>query len=788
MQVDSLYQIRQKPKWGWAHANLLLSFIARYLDLKAPCWMFSCGLRLFLCAHLALVNATLEAQRSSGVGNGTEAIVWTQNEVKDPMTSSPMARLTAVTPVGGGFKVALICGDESREAARALGMMGSWAISLEIEPVDRRLKYKLHNVPPTTTVTVNQYFPNGPVTGTGTTSGGGYTAMPSIRIDQTDAKAGGGDAGQLKFDFLAPADMSRSAIAFSADAGPNETVGARNMRKGVSSAISDAWTSRNYIIRDLVQGRKVLIEQELSDGSKVYLSFDLQDESVRHFVNACAVSNKTTLSNVVGFPVPNLPLRQPEEFQGNVAQFDAALPDLLKRAALQWKMPANTFDKEASIVSKAADSCSGITADTYNRLPQAERIALDRPGAASTHSDCTRGLHNATNQVPTRNPGAGRKLLYQILPVGSWREGNAIELQLMMSGLDEDGATENLFGYYGVLEATIKVSPHAAAPAMSVADAAAEKMRMAADAEKGYWTDPETKLVWAKRDSGDNNDVTWQQAVDYCKNLRLAGSSDWRLPTREETNAMYDPLQPHRMDCCNNDKGYNVETQHSESGLHLNVYIKGELQITGWEWTSTRLGDDASQSYVYRNFAHPGPLSMRANTVRFMRALCVRDPSGGSSGTATSLSGMQPSPWPPSASAAGPMATVRPSAIGSASAPEEASGDQTGQNAPRMDRFQILATTIRIHESVTATSLVYSALGSKSVLAVMMRANDGNGRPVGWAPVQRTQVGNTVDGGSAVTLKDVPPAPGKYWYGMHLFDQPGHEIYERAPVLVTVTQ
>jgi DNA-binding winged helix-turn-helix (wHTH) protein len=42
------------------------------------------------------------------------------------------------------------------------------------------------------------------------------------------------------------------------------------------------------------------------------------------------------------------------------------------------------------------------------------------------------------------------------------------------------------------------------------------------------WRDPQTGLVWARRDNG--KDVDRQQAIDYCRNLELGGRKDWRLP------------------------------------------------------------------------------------------------------------------------------------------------------------------------------------------------------------------------------------------------------------------
>jgi hypothetical protein len=49
---------------------------------------------------------------------------------------------------------------------------------------------------------------------------------------------------------------------------------------------------------------------------------------------------------------------------------------------------------------------------------------------------------------------------------------------------------------------------------------------------EGFWVDPATGLMWAARDNG--KDVTWQQAVEYCHGLRIAGFSDWRLATLGE--------------------------------------------------------------------------------------------------------------------------------------------------------------------------------------------------------------------------------------------------------------
>jgi hypothetical protein len=49
---------------------------------------------------------------------------------------------------------------------------------------------------------------------------------------------------------------------------------------------------------------------------------------------------------------------------------------------------------------------------------------------------------------------------------------------------------------------------------------------------KGYWVDPETRLMWDS--DASISSFNWRGAVKYCRDLRVAGYRDWRLPTIEE--------------------------------------------------------------------------------------------------------------------------------------------------------------------------------------------------------------------------------------------------------------
>jgi len=54
------------------------------------------------------------------------------------------------------------------------------------------------------------------------------------------------------------------------------------------------------------------------------------------------------------------------------------------------------------------------------------------------------------------------------------------------------------------------------------------------DQGDGTILDSQTNLVWEK----NFRELTWQDAMDYTKNLKLGGKNDWRLPTRQELESL----------------------------------------------------------------------------------------------------------------------------------------------------------------------------------------------------------------------------------------------------------
>jgi hypothetical protein len=92
----------------------------------------------------------------------------------------------------------------------------------------------------------------------------------------------------------------------------------------------------------------------------------------------------------------------------------------------------------------------------------------------------------------------------------------------------------------------------------------------------GYWVDPSNGLMWAAKDSG--KEVSWHKATKYCRKLRLAGYSDWRLATINELESLV------------NLQVYATEYVGGSDILHHNndLQVSGGLLLTyGRQWSST---------------------------------------------------------------------------------------------------------------------------------------------------------------------------------------------------------
>jgi len=130
---------------------------------------------------------------------------------------------------------------------------------------------------------------------------------------------------------------------------------------------------------------------------------------------------------------------------------------------------------------------------------------------------------------------------------------------------------------------------------------------------RGFWIDPSTGLMWAGKDNG--RPVDWYMATEYCRDLRLADYSDWRLATLEELKGIYD-------------KNANAAGRDDPGeGRPYTWRVKGELFLTGSPWSSSLVifdNGNPSGSAWYFEFNSGRAFNSRGPFYQNKRALCVR--------------------------------------------------------------------------------------------------------------------------------------------------------------------
>jgi len=125
------------------------------------------------------------------------------------------------------------------------------------------------------------------------------------------------------------------------------------------------------------------------------------------------------------------------------------------------------------------------------------------------------------------------------------------------------------------------------------------------------WIDPATWLTWTKEDTGWGMD--WNQANAYCTNLRLGGYTDWRLPTIDELQGIYDA---------------SAGEKHVKGGIKLSTTYQwsgSQGSDSGTTWTFWfRFGSRATGSKEGKQCI-PGPAPGFVCTYDYLySALCVR--------------------------------------------------------------------------------------------------------------------------------------------------------------------
>ena len=123
------------------------------------------------------------------------------------------------------------------------------------------------------------------------------------------------------------------------------------------------------------------------------------------------------------------------------------------------------------------------------------------------------------------------------------------------------------------------------------------------------WIDPATGLTWTKGDNGSA--VDWNQAKAYCSNLRLGGYSDWRLPTIDELQSIYDP---------NIDIPVQWSDRQGEEHVTI-LHMKGNLKLTDTSYWSSSLENPREAWSIYFKSGSRDAIQLFKDVAR---ALCVR--------------------------------------------------------------------------------------------------------------------------------------------------------------------
>jgi len=96
----------------------------------------------------------------------------------------------------------------------------------------------------------------------------------------------------------------------------------------------------------------------------------------------------------------------------------------------------------------------------------------------------------------------------------------------------------------------------------------------------GTVKDTQTGLIWAAKDNG--KDINWQDAKKYCENYKGGGCTDWRIPTIDELEGIYDSENSYPTDCNNEWK------VHTTKLIHISCW---------WVWASYIRGSEAAIFY-----------------------------------------------------------------------------------------------------------------------------------------------------------------------------------------------
>ena len=126
--------------------------------------------------------------------------------------------------------------------------------------------------------------------------------------------------------------------------------------------------------------------------------------------------------------------------------------------------------------------------------------------------------------------------------------------------------------------------------------------------DDGTVLDTGTNLMWAAKDNG--SDISWSAANFYCESYRAGHYDDWRLPTLEELEALYDA-----------DKDFPAKCNNSNS-IHIATKLMDVSCFYVW---GSKTSSTTSESVIF-DFGAGIQSAFAGQMTYFLRVIPVRSP------------------------------------------------------------------------------------------------------------------------------------------------------------------
>lgn len=157
-------------------------------------------------------------------------------------------------------------------------------------------------------------------------------------------------------------------------------------------------------------------------------------------------------------------------------------------------------------------------------IEQLKREALEKR-AAQISTDIGKYQKIAANQYAQDMKGTAWDALVATYPEAKGIKRFDVDAFLAVQGLAIDNGS--------VVTAQVKRERERQQQQQQLRAAEERKLAAAAERDRIIYTDPQTGLMWA-RNGNIADKMTWNDAVNWAKNLHHAGYSGWRLPTKDE--------------------------------------------------------------------------------------------------------------------------------------------------------------------------------------------------------------------------------------------------------------